>query len=133
MWFVSIKLPHIELPKSARFVTVGVIVLVGLSLMFPAFAAFRKSHTTINPLKPEQATVLVTDGVFAFTRNPMYLSLSLFLIAYAVFLSSLPALIGPVVFFAFINRFQIVPEERALKATFGTTYIDYMRRVRRWL
>jgi protein-S-isoprenylcysteine O-methyltransferase Ste14 len=133
MWFLPGGLPHVDLPESARLYTAGLIAIAALSFMIPAIASFRKAQTTINPIKPEQASALVTNGVFGITRNPMYVGLSLVLIAYAVFLSSLPALAGPIAFVAYISRFQIAPEERALEAKFGAAYADYKRRVRRWL
>jgi protein-S-isoprenylcysteine O-methyltransferase Ste14 len=63
----------------------------------------------------------------------MYLSLLLMLIAWAIFLSSAWALVGPVAFVLYINRFQIKPEERVLAAMFGDAYAEYKGRVRRWL
>ena len=76
---------------------------------------------------------MVTHGVYRFTRNPMYLGLLLILLGLAVYLASPWVLLGPVAFAAFITRFQIQPEERALTARFGATYTDYCARVRRWL
>lgn len=63
----------------------------------------------------------------------MYLGLLFILIAWAVFLSSAWALIGPLAFVLYMNRFQIAPEERALSAMFGISYSAYKSRVRRWL
>jgi len=98
-----------------------------------AFYAFWRARTTINPMRPERASTLVTRGIYRFTRNPLYLSLVLLLIAYAIRLWSLPALAGPVLFVAYVQRFHITPEERALQAKFGEAFTDYKRQVRRWL
>jgi protein-S-isoprenylcysteine O-methyltransferase Ste14 len=98
-----------------------------------AFYAFWRARTTINPMKPERASTLVTRGIYRFTRNPLYLSLVLLLVAYAIRLWSLPAIGGPVVFIAYVRRFHITPEERALQAKFGDAFTEYTRRVRRWL
>ena len=76
---------------------------------------------------------MVTNGIYGFTRNPMYLGLALILLGLAVFLASPWALLGPVGFVAFITRFQIRPEERALQARFGAAYTAYCARVRRWV
>ena len=100
---------------------------------FPAFAAFGKAKTTINPVQVDQASALVTTGIYRITRNPMYVALALLLCAWAAWLGRLLPLIGPVAFVLFINRFQIAPEERALTAKFGDAYADYRRSVRRWL
>ena len=63
----------------------------------------------------------------------MYLGLSFLLVAWAVFLSSAWALLGPVAFVLYIGRFQIAPEEGALAKLFGSEYADYQAKVRRWL
>lgn len=62
----------------------------------------------------------------------MYVGLLLVLIAWSVYLVSVWSLIGPVLFVLYIGRFQIAPEERVLTANFGSEYIDYCTRVRRW-
>ncbi len=100
---------------------------------FPAFAAFGKAETTINPVQVDRASTLVTTGIYRVTRNPMYVALSLLLCAWAAWLARPLPLIGPVAFVLLIDRFQIIPEERALLAKFGSAYSDYRRSVRRWL
>jgi protein-S-isoprenylcysteine O-methyltransferase Ste14 len=87
----------------------------------------------MNPTKPSATSSLVTNGVFRFTRNPMYLSLLLYLVAWAVYLANWLALLLVPVFMLYITRFQIKPEERALSAQFGPEYASYKARVRRWL
>jgi protein-S-isoprenylcysteine O-methyltransferase Ste14 len=63
----------------------------------------------------------------------MYVGLTVALLGWAAFLSALWPLLGPVIFVAYVNRFQIRPEERVLAERFGAEYADYARRVRRWL
>jgi len=98
-----------------------------------AFASFRLAKTTINPLDPSRASALVTVGIFRITRNPMYLSLLLLLIAYAVRLGSWGEWLGPALFAAYVTRFQIIPEERILAVKFGAAYLAYRSRTRRWI
>lgn len=98
-----------------------------------AVAAMMIARTTMNPLDPTKARNLVTGGVFRLSRNPMYLSLLLLLVAYAVRLDSPAVWLGPLVFIAYVTRFQIHPEERALEAKFGEAYLRYQMRTRRWL
>lgn len=100
---------------------------------FPAIRAFIRAKTTINPVAITQASSLVTGGVYRVTRNPMYVALTLLLFAWAAALGQPWAVLGPVVFAVFINRYQIIPEERALSAKFGFAYEAYRQRVRRWL
>jgi protein-S-isoprenylcysteine O-methyltransferase Ste14 len=98
-----------------------------------AFASFWLARTTINPFDPSRASVLVTGGIYRLTRNPMYLSLLLLLVAYAVRLESWVAWVGPAVFAAYVTRYQIIPEERILTGKFGAAFLAYKNRTRRWL
>ena len=84
-------------------------------------------------MKPQTTSSLVCSGIYRVTRNPMYLGLVFVLVAWAVFLSSAWALLGPMAFALYMNRFQIAPEERVLSSMFGASYSDYLSRVRRWL
>lgn len=103
------------------------------ALALVAFASFRLARTTINPLDPARASTLVTGGIFRVSRNPMYLSLLLLLVAYAVRLDSWVEWLGPALFAAYVTRFQIIPEERILAVKFGEAYAAYRNRTRRWL
>lgn len=103
--------------------------------IFGAFALAQvvNARTTVHPTHPDQTTALVTSGIYGLTRNPMYLGLACFLVAYG-FHKMHPAVIVALAFFIwFITRFQIVPEERALRRKFGKTFDDYAARVRRWI
>ena len=133
MWGTSRLAPLLELPSALRLGAAAATLLVGIGFSAGGVLAFRRARTTVNPTKPEQASSLVTSGVYRVTRNPMYVGLSCVLVAWAVFLSSAWALLGPVAFVLYIGRFQIAPEERALVKLFGGEYSDYQAKVRRWL
>ena len=79
------------------------------------------------------AESLVCTGVYRLTRNPMYVGLLLLLIAWAIYLSSAWALLGPLAFVQYMNRFQIGPEEKVLEELFGDAFSRYRQKVRRWL
>jgi protein-S-isoprenylcysteine O-methyltransferase Ste14 len=111
---------------SALFVASGFFGISGV-------IAFRKARTTVNPTRPETASAMVVSGIYRHTRNPMYLALLLMLIGWATYLSQVLAFLFLPMFVAYMNRFQILPEERALSAKFGQEYSDYLRSVRRWL
>ena len=111
----------------------GALALVGVGLDLTGVAAFVRARTTVNPLRPARASTLVIAGAYRFTRNPMYLGMALLLAGWAVLLGSWVSVMAPVVFVAFITRFQIVPEERAMAERFGLDYRAYCQRVRRWL
>jgi protein-S-isoprenylcysteine O-methyltransferase Ste14 len=97
-----------------------------------AMVQFRNAHTTVDPRKPETATTLVTSGVYGWTRNPMYLGLSMLLIGWAITLGALSPFLGPVCFILLIQRVQILAEERALRERFGQDYDRYCDHVHRW-
>jgi len=133
MWLLAPVGPAMPLAPTTRLVLAALLVAASLSFDLLGLLAFRASRTTINPLAPQRASVLVTGGVYRITRNPMYVGLCGLLLAWAVHLGSLSALIGPAACVWYITRFQIVPEERALRHLFGEEYARYTERVRRWL
>ena len=110
----------------------ALLVLAGLTGP-PAVVRFVRARTTVNPLAIERASVLVTDGIYRWTRNPMYLSMAALLLAQVAFTAQPVLLIGPAIFVAYITRFQIIPEEAAMRRLFGEAYERYAREVRRWL
>lgn len=131
MWAVARVGPLVSVPGGA---VVGVCLMIaGLILDIAAAMAVRRARTTFNPLRPETTTTLVSTGVFRLSRNPIYLGLLIVLVGWAVYLSSLATLLGPVAFFLYITYFQIVPEERALASLFGAGFAEYKSKVRRWV
>jgi protein-S-isoprenylcysteine O-methyltransferase Ste14 len=133
MWGISLLTPPIALPPFIPEVASRAVALIGGALSLAGAISFRLAKTTVNPLKPEKASSLVRSGIYRFTRNPMYLGLLFVLLAGAMFLSSAWALVGPLAFVLYINRFQIAPEEKILAAKFGADYSAYCAKVRRWL
>jgi len=95
--------------------------------------AVRKADTTLNPIKPDTATALVTSGIYRHTRNPMYLGMAVWLLAWSAWLGTPAGLVGAPLFVLYMNRFQVGPEERALHSLFGAEFDAYRSRVRRWL
>ena len=133
MWGIPRVTPTFDMPTLLRVGVAVAIALTGCSCSISGAIAFRRARTTVNPMKPESSSSLVRSGIYGVTRNPMYVGLLLLLVAWAVFLSTPATFLGPVTFFLFIGRFQIVPEERVLSRLFGTRYSEYTRSVRRWL
>ena len=107
------------------------IGIVGFCVMMQAWWQFKQTNVAICPTA--ETSALITDGIYRFTRNPMYLGFLFFLVAWAFFLSTLYGFVLCLVFVLYMNRFQIQPEERALQSLFGTTYSHYRAKVRRWL
>jgi protein-S-isoprenylcysteine O-methyltransferase Ste14 len=133
MWWLARQSSPPGLPLGVRLGLAIALALIGLAFLAPAAAAFRRARTTVNPLKPEAASALVVAGVYRFTRNPMYVGFASLLLAWAAWLAVPMTLLGPAFFVAYITRFQILPEERALRERFGERFDDYRRQVRRWL
>ena len=125
-WFPTIG---IEMPLILSFACVLLALFFGFS---GVFLCWRKK-TTIHPWDPTDTTALVTDGVFAVSRNPMYFGLLLLLSGWVLQPLHPASLLALMIFFLYINRFQIAPEERILAAKFGDHYSAYCDRVRRWI
>ena len=132
MWSVAALPPALPLSGGVRLAIALLVAAVGLTFDLLGLLAFRRSRTTVNPLQPQKASALVTDGVYRVTRNPMYVGMAFLLTGWAVYLGSLWTFLGPVLFIVYITRFQIAPEERVLRARFPE-FEAYAARVRRWL
>ena len=133
MWLVSRYAPSLSVTIPARVFLVLFLAGVGVAVAFPALKAFRSAETTVDPFSPCKASRLVVAGIYRFSRNPMYLGLLCLLVGWATWLSNLVAFAGPAIFVLSMNRFQILPEERALMNQFGDEYRAYMKSVRRWI
>ena len=123
--------------ESATFnyqASLSVLVLIlGLACAIPSFKLFARYKTTISPLKPSDATALVTEGMYRYSRNPMYLGLLLWTIASTIWFGTWLGIIINIVFIFLINFLQIIPEEEALLEIFGEEYEEYKKNVRRWI
>lgn len=132
MVMLSVAIPALQVSWPWGLVG-GFLILLGAAVTIAGLLAFRKAGTTVNPMHPEASTAVVSVGIYRFSRNPMYLGFLLALAGWALVLGSLAALIVLPLYVACMNRFQIVPEERALRQKFGAPYEAYMRQVRRWV
>lgn len=133
MWGVARGSTALAAPELLRLPLAITLALVGAAFDVLALISFRRAKTTVNPMKPQSTSSIVESGIYRVTRNPMYVGLVFILCSWAVFLWSWWALLGPFAFAAYIGRFQIAPEEKALSASFGAEYLAYKARVRRWL
>ena len=133
MWGASFVPPLMDIPRSIRAAAAAILALAGGVFAVAGMISFVLARTTINPMLPESTSALVRSGVYRFSRNPMYVGVLFVLIGWAAYLASAWALLGPVAFVLYMNRFQIAPEERALSALFGPEYAAYASKVRRWL
>ena len=109
------------------------LLLCGFALPLIGVWQFKQAATTVDPTQPEKSLKLVTHGVYAYTRNPMYLGFLLLLLAQVCWLGQLVTLSGCVIFVVYLQLFQINPEQRFLQQQFGAQYTEYCQRVRPWL
>ena len=109
------------------------IFILGSGCGLSASTQFRRINTTVNPLHPESASYLVVDGIFKFTRNPMYVGLCAVILAFGFYVGTWFVFILLPLFVISINYLQIVPEEVALQKLFGDEYVSYCNSVRRWI
>lgn len=124
--FLSFSFDGQQLTSRIFFVLCMLFVVSGIY-------AFSKLKTTVDPMKPEEASSLVTFGVYHISRNPMYMGMLLLLMGWGVRLGNPLSILILGLFVWFMTNFQINPEEEALKENFGSSYSDYCKKVRRWI
>ena len=111
-------------PLSTNVLFAYLIVLVSFFVAFFSLWQFYKSKANINPIHLEKSDVFVANGIYRFSRNPMY---------WAVYLQSAVSFLGVFLFIYFITQWQIKPEEYWLEKKFGESYLAYKKKVRRWI
>ena len=131
IFYFSDNFAYIDLPFKI-YISIFFIVL-GFIVTFSSARNFKKKDTTVNPMKPNETSKLVTDGFFKITRNPMYLGMLLFLLGLSIYNGLIVGLVFLPLFVGYITFFQIIPEERAMIEIFGEDYKAYMKKVRRWI
>jgi protein-S-isoprenylcysteine O-methyltransferase Ste14 len=133
MWLGARAVPAADFSLPARPAIALGLAALGLGVAVAGVISFRRAKTTVSPLKPESASALVVSGIYRLTRNPMYLGMLVVLVGWAAFLANAVAFPVAASFVAYLNRFQIAPEERALATRFGPEFSAYSANVRRWL
>lgn len=137
IYFVLGLIVHFLSPKGTLLfvpftILGGIVFVAGFFVMMWAWALFRKAKTGVCPLSQE-TTHFVTNGPYAFSRNPMYLGMAGLIVGVALFLSSAALAIAAVAFFVTINNGYIPFEEAKMKKQFGQQFAEYRNKVRRWL
>lgn len=133
MWLLARAAPLATFDFPGRGKLAVALMALGLLIDLIAIASFARAKTTVSPLRPDNASSLVTGGLYRFSRNPMYAGLLILLIGWFFRLGAASPAVILALFVAAITILQIKPEERALEAKFGEPYRDYKRRVRRWI
>ncbi len=107
------------------------LVALGVLMVLISAGLFRLRKTTVNPFG--EPAVMVQDGFYRFSRNPMYLGMLLVLTGVGLWLGNVLALLLAPVFVVIMTRWYILREEQLLEARFGDVYRAYRSRVRRWI
>jgi protein-S-isoprenylcysteine O-methyltransferase Ste14 len=128
--FLLLRLPT-GVPGAVRYGLAALLLVAAVALAVAALTRFRRAGTRVEPWRP--STALVTDGVYGFTRNPMYMALTLAYVAIAVAADSVIALVFLVPLLVAMHYGVILREERYLEAKFGDAYRRYKHTVRRWI
>ncbi|MEM8982467.1 MAG: isoprenylcysteine carboxylmethyltransferase family protein [Pseudomonadota bacterium] len=125
--------PSLSVRSLTQTIAGGLLIITGVAIDVAAIVAFRRARTTINPLRPEASSALVTDGPFQRSRNPMYVGLMVIVAGSAVAVGSFLGPVIVVVVALYLTRFQIQPEERVMRELFGEPFAQYCEQVPRWL
>lgn len=120
-------------PFKSSWLIASSVIAFGFVMIAMAVWQFKKEQTTVNPLNPNQSSQIVNTGIFAVSRNPMYVGMTIILIGIAMGLGEWMCFIWIIGFVLYMTKFQIKPEERILADKFGNEFIQYCQRVRRWL
>ncbi len=130
-FFLNEFFPGARFTSLAGQLAGGLIIVVGLTLLVTANGLFTRAGTDVIPFR--NVTALVTDGVFRYTRNPMYLGMALVLFGCAVTVGAATPLVIPPLYMAIVQQRFILAEEAMLRELFPEEFPAYCTRVRRWL
>lgn len=109
------------------------IFSVGILIGVIGVLTFKRAGTSVHPVNIERTSELVTHGIYALTRNPMYLGMVLIILSLIVRTHSPLGLVWLLAFIWYMTEFQIKPEERMLIKVFPESFAAYMYAVRRWI
>jgi protein-S-isoprenylcysteine O-methyltransferase Ste14 len=133
VWLLYQYLPIYHIDFIYKDLLAFTITATGIVVALSGVAVFIKSRTTVDPMCPEKARELVIIGIYKYSRNPMYLGILMVIIGSAVYFAALSSFFIVPLFMAYMNRYQILPEEAALQEKFGEQFTRYANNVRRWL
>jgi protein-S-isoprenylcysteine O-methyltransferase Ste14 len=128
-WVSPVGIMHLPLPLRLLIGLLPIIVSAIISVL--SLQIMFKKKTAINPYK--QTTSIIDEGPFSFTRNPLYVSIILFHFGFSVLVNSVWILLFLPVLLIILDRGVVLQEEKYLERKFGDEYLQYKRRVRRWI
>lgn len=110
-----------------------ILFLIGSIIALLGVLEFKRRATTVDPRYPDKSSNIVSSGIYAYSRNPMYVGMLLWLLSLCLFLGNPPLLIYCIIFVLYMTQFQIKPEEEVLLGIFQGEFERYKAKVRRWL
>jgi protein-S-isoprenylcysteine O-methyltransferase Ste14 len=132
---ISIGLWYFSPPQTLLYIPyrlmAGASIIFGFAVMMWSWLQFRKSDTAVCPTA--KSSLIVTHGVYKYSRNPMYLGMLIILTGASLLMGTIPSMFAPVGFFIIIDKVFIPYEEEKLLSDFGDVYSNYQRVTRRWL
>lgn len=136
--FVSLAflLPYLAIGPAFSLWTIKgspLLIIVGVLAVLSGLWQFKKAQTMVDPTHPDKASQLVTEGIYQYTSNPMYLGMALVLGAAVLKSGFVVSLVLLPLFIWYMTRFQIKPEEKVIQGIFAKEYTEYKLQVRRWL
>ena len=133
MFSLSDYFPQYHFSLALSFPLIILLIAAASIIGILAVYSFHKHNTTFHPHTPEKTSTVVDTGIYAYSRNPMYLALILVLFSLALYLKNLTCFAVMPLFIWYITRYQIKPEEVMLDKLFPIEYQAYSQKVRRWL
>lgn len=123
--------PSFDMDETTKFAAAGTLLVLGFGIGIAALSVFRRRGT--NPEPWRASTTIVAEGVFRWTRNPMYIGMTLVYCGLAILFESFAAFLMLPFVLIIIRTYVIAREERYLETKFGDEYRRYRQRVRRWI
>lgn len=133
MWLIARQFPEFGFTRSFQQPLAIFICIIGIGIDLVSVGLFTRKKTTVSPFSPDKTEVLVTSGLYQYTRNPMYLGMTFILTGLAIWLGNYASFLMIPCFVWYITHLQIIPEEEILLEKFGEEYGEYIMRVRRWI
>jgi protein-S-isoprenylcysteine O-methyltransferase Ste14 len=109
----------------------SVCIIIGFAAMILSWLQFKRSDAAVCPTA--KTSRIIMNGLYRYSRNPMYLGMFLILLGASFIMGTLPSIVAPAVFFLIIDKIFIPYEEEKLLLSFGDSYNEYLMATRRWL
>ena len=133
MYTLGVNFPQYSFDFPKIFLIITILIIIASVIGGLALYDFHRHQTTFHPHTPEKTRTVVDSGIFAYSRNPMYIALAIALFAFGLYLQNYICFLIMPFFIWYITRFQIIPEEKMLDKLFTNDYQAYCEKVRRWL